>query len=44
MNTLIGKMLCWINYCKKRNHTIKKYLSPQDFGVYCGIKDKWWYI
>lgn len=44
MNTLIGKKLCWINYYKNKKHPMRKYLSPEDFGVLCGIKDKWWFV
>ena len=44
MTTFIGKMLCWINYCTNKNHPMRNHLSPQDFGVYSGIQDKWWYV
>lgn len=46
MHTLIGKILAWINYHKKenKNNPMRSCLSPQDFALYCGIQDKWWYI
>ena len=44
MNTFIGKILCWINYYAKRDNPMRNYLSPEDFGAYCGIQDKWWYV
>lgn len=47
MDTLISMILCWINYYKKENrkHPMRKHLSPESFCVlYCGIRDKWWYI
>ena len=44
MNTLIGKILAWVNYYKKKNHPMRDCLSLQDFAKYCGIQDKWWYI
>lgn len=44
METLMGKILCWINYYKNKNNPLRKHLSPEGFGVVCGIEDKWWYI
>ena len=44
METITAKILCLINYYENKDHPMRKFLSPEDFGLYCGIQDKWWYI